>query len=84
MEAAEKNTLAKTLHQIIEGAEQLIAKVQKATDDLMDWFADLADEVGRDAIERKERERQEWAENEARRSQEIKGQTNGPKRGWRR
>lgn len=48
MEAAEKNTLAKTLHQIIEGAEQLIAKVQKATDDLMDWFADLADEVGRE------------------------------------
>lgn len=58
-EAAEKNALAKTLRQIIEGAEQVIAKVQKAADDLMDWFAELADEVGRDAIERKERERQE-------------------------
>lgn len=54
-EAAEKNALAKTLRQIIEGAEQVIAKVQKAADDLMDWFADLADEVGRDAIEQKKR-----------------------------
>lgn len=58
-EAAEKNALAKTLRQIIEGAEQVIAKVQKAADDLMDWFAELADEVGRDAIEKKERAERE-------------------------
>ncbi|WP_244192326.1 MobA/MobL family protein, partial [Komagataeibacter sucrofermentans] len=58
-DAAEKNGIAKALRHIIESAEQAIAKVQQAAEDLMDWFADLADEVGRDAIERKEQERQE-------------------------
>lgn len=58
-DAAEKNGIAKALRQIIESAEQAIAKVQQAAEDLMDWFAELADEVGRDAIERKEQERQE-------------------------
>lgn len=58
-DAAEKNTLAKTLRQIIEGAEQAIAKVQQAAEELLDWFAEMADEVGRDAIEQKERAERE-------------------------
>jgi len=56
-EAAEKNGIAETLRQIIEGAEQAIAKVQKAAEDLMDWFSGLADQVGQNALDQKERER---------------------------
>lgn len=64
-EAAKKNGLVDTLRQIIEGAEHAIAKVQKAADELIDWFSDLADEIGRDAIEQRqkaEREQRKAAE----------------------
>lgn len=54
-EATEKNGIAETLRQIIEGAEQAIAKVQKAANELIDWFADLADVLGSEVIEQKDR-----------------------------
>lgn len=58
-EAGKKNGIVETLRQIVEGAEQAIAKVQKAADDILDWFQGLAVEIGRDAIEKeKQAERQ--------------------------
>jgi len=70
-EAADTNWIVKTLRQIVENAEQAIAKmqqaaaaVQQAAEDAFDWFADLADEVGRAVIEQKEQEQKAAPDND--------------------